>query len=168
VTGHHLAQCNVSRLLAPLDTPQLADFVAGLGPVNALADASPGFVWRLQDDDGVATSIRAFDDESVILNLSVWESAEALADFAYRSGHRDVMRRRREWFAPIDEAQLVLWWVPAGHVPDVDEAKDRLELLRRVGPSPAAFTFRSAYPVGTTEPVSLVRPPGSVTLGRSG
>lgn len=167
-TRHHLAQCNVGRLLAPLDTPPLAGFVAALEPVNALADGFPGFVWRLQDDAGDATSIRAFDDDTVIVNMSLWESVDALAEFTYRSGHRDVMRRRRQWFAPPDEAHLVLWWVPAGHVPDVAEAKDHLELLRRVGPSPAAFTFRAFYAVGETEPISVAPPPGNVTLGRSG
>ena len=120
---HHLAQANVARLLAPLDSPQLADFVAALEPINELADRSPGFVWRLQTDDGDATSIRAFDDDLLIVNMSVWESAEALADFTYRSDHLAVMRRRREWFEPMAEAHLVLWWVPAGHVPDVDEAR---------------------------------------------
>ena len=164
--GHHLAQANVARALAPLDSPQLADFMAALDPVNALADAAPGFVWRLQDDTGNATSLRPFDDDLMIVNMSVWESAEALSEFTYRSAHRDVMRRRREWFELMDEAHLVLWWVPAGHIPDVVEAKDRLERLRRDGPSPAAFTFRALYPVGATEPISVAPPPGNVTLGR--
>ncbi|MEA2843064.1 MAG: hypothetical protein QOJ69_735 [Actinomycetota bacterium] len=163
---HHLAQANVARLLAPLDSPQLAGFVAGLKPVNELADRSPGFVWRLQTDEGDATSIRAFDDDMLIVNMSVWDSAEALADFTYRSDHRSVMRRRREWFEGATEAHLVLWWVPAGHVPDVEEAKERLDLLRRVGPSPAAFTFRAMYPFGEDEPVSVAPAAGSVTLGR--
>ncbi|MEA2685129.1 MAG: hypothetical protein QOE93_324 [Actinomycetota bacterium] len=165
VTRHHLAHCNVAQLLAPLDTPSSAGFVDALEPVNALADRSPGLVWRLPDP----TSIRAFDDDDLILiNVSVWESAEALAEFTYRSGHRDVMRQRRQWFGTMDEAQLVLWWVPAGHVPDVEEAKDRLGLLRRVGPSPDAFTFRSFYPVDATAPISVAPPPGNVTLGRIG
>ena len=163
---HHLAQLNVGRLLAPLDAPQSAGFVAGLEPVNALADGSPGFVWRLQDDGGDATSIRAFDDDLMIVNMSVWESAETLADFTYRSGHRDVMRKRREWFAPMNEAHLVLWWVAAGHRPDIDEAKDRLDLLRRVGPSPAAFTFRAFYPWGATDSISVAPTTGNVALGR--
>ncbi|HEY0399694.1 MAG TPA: DUF3291 domain-containing protein, partial [Acidimicrobiia bacterium] len=123
-------------------------------------------VWRLQDDTGNATALRPFDDDLVIVNMSVWESAEALSAFIYRGGHRDVMLRRREWFAPMDEAHLVLWWVPAGHIPDVAEAKDRLETLRRDGPSPAAFTFRALYPVGATDPISVAPPPGNVSLGR--
>ncbi len=163
---HHLAQANVARLLAPLDSSQLADFVAALEPINALADRSPGFVWRLQTDEGDATSIRAFDDDMLIVNMSVWESAEALADFTYRSGHLAVMRRRRAWFETMAEAHLVLWWVPAGHVPDVEEAKQRLQLLRRTGPSPDAFTFRTLYPFGEDQPVSVGPPPGAVPLGR--
>lgn len=164
--AHHLAQLNVARLLAPLDSPQLSGFVAGLEPINELADGSPGFVWRLQTDEGDATSIRAFDDDMLIVNMSVWESAEALAAFTYRSDHLAVMRRRREWFEGMAEAHLVLWWVPAGHVPDVEEAKERLDLLRRVGPSPEAFTFRAMYPFGEDEPVSVAPAPGGVTLGR--
>ncbi len=163
---HQLVQANVARLLAPLDSPQLADFVAALEPINELADRSPGFVWRLQTEDGDATSIRAFDDDMLIVNMSVWESAEALADFTYRSGHLAVMRRRREWFEAMAEAHLVLWWVPAGHIPDVDEAKQRLDLLRRTGPSPAAFTFRVMFPFGETQPISVAPVPGGLTLGR--
>ena len=162
---HHVVQLNVGRLLAPLDAPATADFVAALEPINALADRAPGFVWRLQTEAGDATGIRAFDDDLLIVNMSVWESVEALAAFTYGAGHRDVMRRRREWFEPMAEAHMVLWWVPAGHVPDVDEAKDRLALLRRIGPSPAAFTFRTMYPFGHDEPVSVGPQPGRVTLG---
>lgn len=162
---HHLAQANVARLLAPLDSTHLADFVAALEPINELADRSPGFVWRLQTDEGDATSIRAFDDDMLIVNMSVWESAEALVDFTYRSDHRSVMRRRREWFETMAEAHLVLWWVPAGHSPDVEEAKQRLDLLRRNGPSPDAFTFRVLYPFGEDEPVSVAPSPGGVALG---
>lgn len=145
MAAFHLAQVNIAKLRAPLDSPVLADFVAALEPVNAMADAAPGFVWRLQTEDGDATAVRAFDDDMLIVNLSVWESAEALADFTYRSGHRDVMVRRREWFERMAEAFLVLWWVPAGHLPTVDEARQRLEHLRAHGPSPHAFTFRQRF-----------------------
>lgn len=144
--GHQLAQCNVARLRAPLDSPLLADFVAGLEPVNALADAAPGFVWRLQTDQGDATAIRAFDDDMLLVNMSVWESVDALAEFTYRSAHRDVMRRRHAWFERAADAYLVLWWVPAGTVPTVGDARARLELLRQRGPSAEAFTFRSPFP----------------------
>jgi hypothetical protein len=158
---YQLAQLNIGRLAAPLDSAQLAPFVDALEPVNALADAAPGFVWRLQTEDGDATAIHAFDDEMLLLNMSVWESLEALADFAYRSDHREIMRRRREFFERMTEAYLVLWWVPAGHTPSVEEAKGRLDLLRTAGPSPAAFTFRLPFPPpGESEPGSCepIRP----------
>lgn len=142
---HHLAQINISRLLAPLDSAQLADFVAALDPINALADEAPGFVWRLQSDAGDATSIRAYDDDMIIVNMSVWESVEALADFVYRSDHRDVLRRRGEWFERLRETVLVLWWIPAGDIPSVEQAKQRLELLEKDGPSPEAFTLRTPF-----------------------
>ena len=142
----HLAQVNVARLRAPLDSPELADFVAALEPVNASGDASPGFVWRLQTDAGDATAIAVFGDDSLIVNLTVWQSVEALADFAYRSDHKEVLRRRREWFVPMEEAFLALWWVPAGHEPTVTEAEERLLHLRAHGPTSYAFTFRDRFP----------------------
>ncbi len=145
MAAHHLAQCNIGRLTAPLDSPQLAGFVGALEPINALADRAPGFVWRLQTEDGDATAIRAFDDDMMILNMSVWESIESLAAFTYGSAHRDVMRGRRQWFERL-ESFLVLWWVPAGTVPTVSDATERLEMLRRDGPSAGAFTFRSPFP----------------------
>ncbi|MQA83412.1 MAG: DUF3291 domain-containing protein [Streptosporangiales bacterium] len=143
--GHHLAQFNVGLLRAPLESPELADFVALLDPINALAEESPGFVWRLQTEEGDATSVRPYGD-MVIVNLSVWESGRALWDFAYASRHLDVVRRRREWFERMAEPYLVLWWVGAGHVPTVAEAMHRLDLLRHEGPSPSAFTFRRFLP----------------------
>jgi hypothetical protein len=146
VATHHLAQLNVARLQAPLDSPELADFVALLDPINALADTAAGFVWRLQTEDGNATAVRMLDDDSLIVNLSVWTSLEALASFAYDSRHRDVMRRRREWFSRMTEPYIVLWWVEAGHVPAVAEAEERLLRLRRHGPSALAFTFKTPYP----------------------
>jgi len=145
--GYHLAQANVGRLLEPLDHPCIAGFVAWLGPLNALADASPGFVWRLQTDAGDATAVRAFDDDDTLLiNMSVWESPQALWDFVYASRHLDALRRRRDWFERLAEAVTVLWWVPAGTVPAQEDAVRRLALLRREGPSPAAFTFREPFP----------------------
>jgi Domain of unknown function (DUF3291) len=151
---YHLAQCNIGRLLAPLDSPQLAGFVGALEPINELADAAPGFVWRLQTEDGDATAIRAFDDDMLIMNMSVWESLDALGEFVYRTVHRDVMRGRREWFEKPAEAYMVLWWTPAGTLPTPADAKARLELLRERGPSPEAFTFRSPFPApGTPESV---------------
>jgi hypothetical protein len=143
----YLAQLNIGRLRAEVDDPSVAEFMDNLDPINALAEASPGFVWRLQTDDGNATAIRAFDgDPLMVLNLSVWETIEALADFAYRSAHTPFLRRRGEWFERLGEAYLVLWWIPAGTVPTVDEAIARLEHLRTDGTGPEAFTFRQPFP----------------------
>jgi len=155
VSMFHLAQVNVARLAAPLDSQALAPFVANLERVNALADASPGFVWRLQTEDGDATAIRAFDDPDILVNMSVWESVEALGDFVYRSAHVGVMRRRAEFFVRADEAYVALWWVPAGTTPTVAYAIERLESTRVHGPTRFAFNFRKVFPppdAGITEP----------------
>jgi hypothetical protein len=160
MAGHYLAQLNIGRMRAPLDSPEIAGFVAALEPINALADRSPGFVWRLQTEDGNATSIRFFDDDLLLVNMSVWQTLEQLADFAYRSAHRAVMARRREWFHKMSEAYLVLWWLPAGTIPTLEDAVGRLERLRRLGPTPEAFTFRSAYPAPGETRVSDDDPAG--------
>lgn len=152
-----LAQVNIALPREPLSSPLLADFVAALAPINALADASPGFVWRLQTEDGDATSIRAFDDDRLIVNMSTWESLEALADFVYRSGHTGVMRRRRNWFQRLTQMYMVLWWVPVGHRPTVAEAEERLDHLQAYGPSPYAFTFREPYPPPGSDEALQVR-----------
>jgi hypothetical protein len=141
----HLAQLNIARLAAPIDAPEIAPFVAALDAVNALAERSPGFVWRLQTDDGNATSVRPFDDERIIVNLTVWTSIDALADYVYRSDHTAFLRRRREWFAHIDGPALVMWWVPAGDIPTLDDAKARLAHLATQGPTAQAFTFRHPF-----------------------
>ena len=142
----HLAQLNIARLRAPLDSPLLADFVAALEPINALADGAPGFVWRFETDEGDATALRPYDDDRILVNFSVWESPEALHDFVYRTAHAAVMGRRNEWFSRMTDPFLVLWWVPAGHRPTIAEAIERLERLRARGPSPEAFTFRRLFP----------------------
>ena len=149
-TGFHIAQVNIGVTVEPLETPRLRPFMELLDPVNALADAAPGFVWRLQTEDGNATAVRAFPgddlDGRLIVNLSVWESFEALADFVYRSNHSAVMRRRREWFQRMPAAYLALWWIPAGQIPTVADAEARIAALRADGPSPFAFTFREHFP----------------------
>ena len=153
--GFHLAQVNVARLAAPLDSPELAPFVDNLERVNALADASPGFVWRLQTEDGDATAIRAFDDPDVLVNMSVWESVEALGEFVYRSAHVGVMRRRAEFFVRAGEAYVALWWLPAGTTPTVADAIERLDAIREHGPTAFAFNFRKVFPppgAGITQP----------------
>ena len=141
---YELAQMNVARLRAPLDSPELADFVGALERINAIADGAPGFVWRLQDDSGNATALRSMG-EDMIVNMSVWQDPESLQAFVYRSDHVGVMRRRREWFEKTD-LYLVLWWVPRGHRPAVEEGIKRLKLLRSRGPGPDAFTFGRLFP----------------------
>jgi hypothetical protein len=141
----HLAQCNIVKLKAPLDSPVVAGFVAALEPINALADAAPGFVWRLKTEDGDATSIRVFDDDEIILNMSVWASIEALTDYVYRSGHKDVLRQRRQWADRFEGVQSAMWWIPVGTVPEPSEAVARLDHLARVGPSEFAFTFQDRF-----------------------
>jgi hypothetical protein len=144
----HLAQLNVGRLVGPEDDPRVADFMEGLDRINALAEASPGFVWRLQDEGGNATAIKVSDDPQFIVNLSVWASVEALADFAYRSDHTAFLRRRREFFEVPTAPILCLWWVPEGEIPTVEDALERIEHLRAHGPSPTSFTFRHRYDPG--------------------
>ncbi len=150
-----LAQVNVARLVAPLDDPVLADFVAALEPVNAAADRAAGFVWRLQGEGGDATGIRAFtwdaaESAGVIVNLSVWTDVEHLAAFVYGELHRQVLRRRREWFQRMSEAWVACWWVPAGHRPTTDEAEARVLRLRAEGPTPFAFSLRQHCPAPGT------------------
>jgi len=145
MSEYALAQLNIARLRAPVDSPELADFVANLDRINALAESAPGYVWRLQDETGNATGFRPFGDDCIV-NLSVWEDVASLGDYAFRSGHVEIMRRRREWFVPMEEAYAVLWWLPRGHRPGVLEAHERLGHLRAHGPSPHAFTFKTSYP----------------------
>lgn len=141
----HLAQYNFATLLKPLEDPSIAEFVDNLEPINQLAEASPGFVWRHQTEDGDSTAVRPYDNPDIIINFSVWEDVESLHNYTYRSDHVKVFRKRREWFRTHLDAHLVMWWVPAGHIPTVAEADERLEQLRRNGPTPQAFTFRDRY-----------------------
>ena len=152
----HLAQLNIGRLRAPMDAPIIDDFRNNLDAINALAEATPGFVWRLQDDTGNATSIKPFGDDLEIVNLTVWESIEALADFTYRSDHTTFLRRRREFFEAPSLPILCLWWIPEGTIPTVEQAVERLEHLRAHGPTPTAFTFRHRF-----EPNDVVGQPGN-------
>ena len=144
MSDYHLAELNIATLRAPLDSPELADFVANLDRINKLADDSPGFVWRLQTEEGDATELRPLG-ENTIINLTVWRDIEALKDYVYRSAHVEFMRRRKEWFERMSDAYMVLWWVRAGHIPTLQEAIARLEHLRQHGPSAHAFTFRKAF-----------------------
>ncbi|MDH3304786.1 MAG: DUF3291 domain-containing protein [Gammaproteobacteria bacterium] len=145
----HLAQANIARMRAPLEDPLMEGFAARLEPLNALADSSPGFVWRLQTEEGDATSVRAFEDELILFNLSVWESIEALEAYVYRSNHVAAVQQRAEWFERPTKSPLVLWWIDAGHIPTETEAQKRFELLWQNGPTPAAFTFRTRFDADT-------------------
>jgi hypothetical protein len=142
---YHLAVFNIGRTIASLDSPELKAFMDGLDPINALAERAPGFVWRYTaDGTNNATAARPMGDD-IIINFGVWESREQLWDFVYRSQHLDFLRRRRDWFQHLLETSLVLWWVPAGYIPPIDEAVAKLDYVRRIGPSPEAFTFREPF-----------------------
>ena len=142
----HIAQLNVATALYDADDPRIRGFYEQLDAINALAEQSRGFVWRLQSETGNATDIQVGSDPRLIVNMSVWESVEALSDFAYKSAHRKVFADRRKWFKRPDQAYQVLWWVPVGHFPDIDEAMQRLTTLRASGPTPTAFDFQTQFP----------------------
>lgn len=146
MSAYELAQLNIGTIRGPIDSPVMADFVANLARINALADASPGFLWRLQTEAGDATAIRPFENENVAINMSVWRDTESLRRFVYRTAHADILRRRAEWFEKMSEAFVVLWWVPRGHRPTVAEAIERLGALRSKGASAQAFTLRQTFP----------------------
>ncbi len=144
--SYHLAQINIARFRLPADDPANADFVNAIEAVNAAADAQAGFVWRLQGDGAGALDIQAYDDPNIVINMSVWESLDQLAAFAYRHNtHRKIMRRRREWFEEM-AFYLALWWIEAGTTPTVEEGGRRIELIKERGPGPDAFTFKTPFP----------------------
>jgi hypothetical protein len=148
---YHLAQINIGRLLAPIDDPKLAEFVAQLGPINALADSAPGFVWRLQSASGNATDVVYNDDPFVIVNMSVWESVEALRDYTYTTKHVEVFRDRARWFEKMDKPHYCLWWIPAGHIPTVAEGRERLEHYQAHGATSVSFWFSQRFPAPVEE-----------------
>ena len=141
----HLAQVNIARMKAPMDDPLMARFVEWLAPINALAERSPGYVWRLQSADGDATSIRVFDDDMLLINMSVWESVEALKDYVYYSAHVELLKERRDWFERMEKMSYAMWWIPAGLRPTAEDGRDRIEYLQRHGESARAFTFSQTF-----------------------
>ena len=145
MSAYELAQLNIALMKEPLESPGMADFVANLDRINALAESSPGFVWRLKTEEGNATALRPLGEDTLV-NVSVWKDVESLGEYVYRSAHVEIMRRRKEWFERMREAFVVLWWVPKGHRPTLPEAIAKLALLRAEGPTPDAFTFRHAFP----------------------
>lgn len=153
----HLAQVNIGRFVAPLDDPRMEGFRSQLDPINALADRSPGFVWRLQTEAGNATAIRPMDDdERLAINMSVWTSLEALRTYVYESAHVGPLRDRKRWFEPMEGPILALWWIPAGHIPTVADGMDRLAHLKVHGPTAHAFTFRAPFPAPDSESTDVV------------
>lgn len=143
---HQLAQINIGILKGPLDSPQIKGFKDGLDPMNALADASPGFVWRLESEEtGNATDIQAFEDEEILINMSVWEDIDSLKAYTYQSQHVEFVRQRRDWFEKMDSAHFVMWWVPVGHIPTLAEARERLAHYQAHGETAVAFTFKRPF-----------------------
>ena len=143
---YHIAQINIGRIRGPLEGPVMAGFVARLDELNALADRSPGFVWRLQTSAGNATYFRPYEgDDSLLLNMSVWETVDSLKSYVYRTVHAEMLRQRHAWFEKLSGAYTALWWVPAGHIPGIDEAKKRLAHLDAHGPTEFAFTFKTLF-----------------------
>jgi hypothetical protein len=143
---YQIAQVNIGRIAAQLDDPVMAGFVARLDEINALADNSPGFVWRLQTPEGNATYLRPYDDDRMLLNMSVWETVEALKNYVYRTAHAELLRQREQWFEKMSTVYAALWWVPENHRPGIEEAKKRLAYLDEHGPTPFAFTVKSLFP----------------------
>ena len=143
--NYHIAQVNIGRIRAELDDPIMAGFVDRLEEINALADASPGFVWRLQTNEGNATYFRPFGDERTLLNMSLWRDIESLRHYVYQTAHREVLRQRHAWFEKFEGSYMALWWVPIGHIPGIDEAKRRIAHLDAHGPTQFAFTFKSVF-----------------------
>jgi Domain of unknown function (DUF3291) len=146
MNGLHIAQINIGRVKGPMDGPIMAGFAARLDEINALADGSPGFVWRLQTPEGNATDLRPYDDDRILVNMSVWESIEQLKYYVYNTLHVEVLRQRQEWFEKFAGTYTALWWIPKGHIPTVDEAKKRLAHLDANGPTQFAFTFKKPFP----------------------
>jgi Domain of unknown function (DUF3291) len=142
---YHIAQVNIGQIKGPLDGPTMAEFVSRLDEINGLADRSPGFVWRLQTSAGNATYFRPFDDDHILVNMSIWETVEALRHYVYHTAHAELLRQRQRWFEKFAGAYAALWWVPQGHIPGIDEAKKRLSHLERHGPTQFAFTFQTVF-----------------------
>ncbi|GJM14387.1 MAG: hypothetical protein DHS20C12_27900 [Pseudohongiella sp.] len=142
----HLAQINIAKARDEMDTAVMAGFVSRLNEINALADEAPGFVWRLQSEDGDATSLRLFEDPLMVVNMSVWQDIETLKNFVYRSVHLELLKDKQDWFEKLSSAYQVLWWIPAGHLPSIEEALAKLERIQEHGPSEAAFSFAKPFP----------------------
>ncbi|MEM1176171.1 MAG: DUF3291 domain-containing protein [Pseudomonadota bacterium] len=145
MTTHHLAQANIAVSRYSMDAPEMLGFTGRLDEINSLADGSPGFVWRATGDDVDAAARAAFDEPRLLFNLTLWDSFDALNDYVYRSAHAEVLRQRAQWFDRGDRAGFVLWWIPAGSLPTIDDTRRRFESLWTQGPTADAFTFRHPF-----------------------
>lgn len=145
-TTYRIAQINIGRMLAPIDSETMFGFTSRLEEINALADGYEGFVWRLQTEDGDATALRPYDDDMMIVNMSVWESVDALFEYTYKSTHVELLKSRRDWFEHM-KIFFCMWWIPAGTIPTTDDAKHRLDYMENNGVTPYAFTFKQRYSV---------------------
>lgn len=143
----HVAQVNIAKMLAPIESPVMAGFVANLDIINALAEKSEGFAWRLKEENNNATAVKIFDDDFLIINMSVWENTESLFQFTYQSNHAGIFKRRKEWFSKLAEMHMALWYIPKGHLPTVAEAIERLTYLRSHGETPFSFSFKKRFTV---------------------
>ncbi len=144
---YHLAQINVGQLIAPQDDPRVAEFIENIDRINAQAENSPGFVWRLKDDTGTALSFQAFENPLIISNLSVWQDVESLRHFVYNTQHREFLSRRKEWFELMKQTYLALWWIPAGYTPTLEEGIGKLAQIKEIGPTPSAFNFTTTFSI---------------------
>lgn len=153
----YLAQLNIAKAKYPLDSPQLKEFIDNLEPVNKIAEASKGFIWRLQDESGDATNIQAFSDPNIIVNMSTWATTDALKNFMFRTHHRHFLRRKSQWFESIPQDSYVLWWIPQGVTPTVNEGIERLNYLREHADSPYAFTFKSNFSAAEASAHIIIR-----------
>ncbi|GAC13469.1 DUF3291 domain-containing protein [Aliiglaciecola lipolytica] len=142
---YHLAQLNIGKALDSIDSELMQEFAQGLDPINQIAEQSMGFIWRLKDESGNATDIHYFDDPNMLVNLSVWEDVESLKFFMFKTHHMDFLKQRKKWFETDLQDTYVLWWIPAGHIPEIPEALARLTQLREQGPSASAFTFAKVF-----------------------
>ncbi len=142
----HLAQINIAKAKADLTSPTMTEFVDRLDEINQLAERAPGFIWRLQTEEGDATSLNVFNDPSLIINMSVWRDIESLQDYVYQSLHLELLKGKKSWFSRMDGAQQALWWIDAGHIPSVEEGKIRLQMIQTQGPTAKAFNFAHPYP----------------------
>jgi len=146
MTEYQIAEINVARMRGVnINDPIMKEFVDNLDKVNALAESSKGFIWRLKDESNNATNLNPFNDEQVIINISVWQSIETLENFIYKTFHTEFLKRRKEWFQSYGKAYTAMWWTPKGQYPAIQEAIEKLDYYQKNGPSELVFDFRNKY-----------------------